>query len=64
MLQLLCADVSVSGGLGVASSEDGKLWVWDADSGETRVSCLKRVFSLLSLTSTWQSIVCGMCYLY
>ena len=38
MLQLLYADVSVSGGLGVASSEDGKLWVWDADSGETRVT--------------------------
>lgn len=37
-MQLLCADISPSGGLGVCSSEDGKLWVWEADSGEARVS--------------------------
>ena len=36
--QLLCGDVSGSGELGVCSSEDGRLWVWDADDGETRVS--------------------------
>ena len=36
-MQLLCADVSQSGGLGVTSSEDGKLWVWDTDTGEARV---------------------------
>lgn len=37
-MQLLCADVSPSGGLGVCSSEDGKLWVWETDTGEARVS--------------------------
>ncbi len=36
-MQLLCVDVSKSGGLGVCSAEDGKLWVWDTDTGETRV---------------------------
>lgn len=36
--KLLCMDVSSGGGLGVSSSEDGKLWVWDADTGETRRS--------------------------
>jgi len=35
--QLLSMDVSGSGALGVCSSEDGRLWVWDADTGETRV---------------------------
>lgn len=34
--QLLCADVSQSGGLGVCSSENGKLWVWETDTGEAR----------------------------
>ena len=40
-VQLLCGDVSESGGLGVCSSEDGRLWVWDPDDGETRV-CVQR----------------------
>ena len=31
-------DISPSGGLGVSSSVDGKLWIWDTDTGETRVS--------------------------
>ena len=31
-------DVSPSGGLGVSSSVDGNLWIWDTDTGETRVS--------------------------
>ena len=31
--ELLCADVSESGGLGVCSSENGKLWVWETDIG-------------------------------
>ena len=30
-------DISGSGALGVCSSDDGRLWVWDADTGETRV---------------------------
>ena len=30
-------DVSGSGGLGVCASENGKVWVWDPDSGETLV---------------------------
>ena len=37
VLQLLCGDVSESGGLGVCSAEDGSLWVWDPANGETRV---------------------------
>ena len=39
-MQLLCADVSESGGLGVCSAEDGRLWVWDPDDGETRVAVI------------------------
>ena len=42
-VQLLCVDVSGSGGLGVCSAEDGKLWVWDADTGETRVCTLNPI---------------------
>lgn len=30
-------DISQSGGLGVCSSEDGELWVWETDTGESRV---------------------------
>ena len=36
-VQLLCGDISESGGLGVCWSEDGSLWVWDPDDGETRI---------------------------
>ena len=36
-VQLLRGDISESGGLGVSWSEDGSLWVWDPDDGETRV---------------------------
>jgi hypothetical protein len=36
-MQLLCGDVSESGGLGVCSAEDGSLWVWDPVDGEIRV---------------------------
>ena len=39
--------MSVSGGLGVASSEEGQLWVWDADSGEIRVRDCKFITNLL-----------------
>lgn len=31
-------DVSPSGGLGVCSASDGKMWIWDTANGETRVS--------------------------
>ena len=40
LLQLLCMNVSASGGLGVCSSDEGKLWVWDTDNGNTRVCVL------------------------
>ena len=30
-------DVSGSGELGVSSSEEGKLWVWETDTSESRV---------------------------
>ena len=36
--QLCDMDLSPSGGLGMASSVDGKVWVWDTDTGEKRVS--------------------------
>ena len=40
LLQLLCMNVSPIGGLGVCSSVEGKLWVWDTDNGNTRVCVL------------------------
>lgn len=30
-------DVSPSGGLGICSAGDGKMWIWDTANGETRV---------------------------
>lgn len=36
-VQLLSGDVLPSGGLGVCCSEEGQLWVWDTDTGKTRV---------------------------
>ena len=33
-------DISPSGGLGVCSSGNGKMWIWDTSNGETRVSIL------------------------
>ena len=36
-LQILCTDISLSDGLGVCSSQGGDLWIWDTDTGETRV---------------------------
>lgn len=38
LLQLCDMDLSHSGGLGMVSSVDGKVWVWDTDTGEKRVS--------------------------
>jgi proteasomal ATPase-associated factor 1 len=34
--KILSLDVSSSGELGVCSSVDGSMWVWDCDTGETR----------------------------
>ena len=31
-------DISPSGGLGVCSAGDGKMWIWDTANGEIRVS--------------------------
>ena len=39
--QLLDMDISPSGALGVCASESGKLWIWDADTGEIRVCCIE-----------------------
>ena len=33
-------DIAPSGELGVSSSEEGKLWVWEADTGEPRVCAI------------------------
>ena len=47
-VQLISMDVSSSGGLGVCSSEDGRLWVWDADTGETRVRiCTRYIYAII-----------------
>ena len=52
--QLCDMDLSPSGGLGMASSVDGKVWVWDTDTGEKRVSeGRKDVRMLPSLHLTW-----------
>ena len=38
LFQLCSMDLSPSGGLGIVSSVDGKVWVWDTGTGEKRVS--------------------------
>ena len=64
-LQLSCMDISGSGGLGVCASENGKLWVWDSDTGETRVcvhsctcTCIYTYIILFRLT---EPICCCNC---
>ena len=53
-LQLCDMDLSSSGGLGMASSVDGKVWVWDTDTGEKRVSeGLRDVRVLPNLHLAW-----------
>ena len=56
-------DVSSSGGLGVSSSEDGKLWVWDADTGETRVRQGTGTLILGTNKTLWEPVkqLCIMC---
>lgn len=36
-LQISCMDISSGGELGVCSSSDGQLWIWEVDTGVTRV---------------------------
>lgn len=40
VIQIHCMDISPSGGLGICSAGDGKMWIWDTDNGETRVNVL------------------------
>ena len=44
-------DISPSGGLGVCSSGNGKMWIWDTSNGETRVSVLITWFNVLYICS-------------
>ena len=44
-MQIHCMDISPSGGLGVCSSDNGKMWIWDTSNGETRVSVLRSLIS-------------------
>lgn len=38
--QITCLDISSGGGLGVSSSADGSMKVWQASNGELRVKAL------------------------
>ena len=50
-------DISPSGGLGVCSAGNGKMWIWDTANGETRVSkyIVRNFFNKISVNCVIKS---------
>lgn len=66
LLQITCLDISSGGGLGVSTSTDGTMKIWQAANGEIRVRAAALFGVVLSLTlqcpaMTWGrlSACCG-----
>lgn len=50
LLQITCLDISSGGGLGVSTSTDGTMKIWQAANGEIRVRAAALFGVVLSLT--------------
>ena len=61
-LQLLDMDVSPSGALGVCASDNGRLWIWDTDTGENRVHA-RSILTFCRLTLKCSVIVANSFWL-
>lgn len=67
LLQITCLDISSGGGLGVSTSTDGTMKIWQAANGEIRVRassfvvcCLWRYWSHSAVTLVRLSARCGL----
>lgn len=54
--QITCLDISSGGGLGVSSSTDGSMKIWQASNGELRVKALDMLLGSYTWRVVWEAL--------